>query len=73
MEIQGKICIMGGGSWATALAKIITMNPSEKINWYMRRPSQIEEFKKSGHNSSYLTGINFDLKKYIFTAISIWQ
>lgn len=66
MEIQGKICIMGGGSWATALAKIITMNPSEKINWYMRRPSQIDEFKKSGHNSSYLTGINFDLEKIHF-------
>jgi len=66
MEFQGKICIMGGGSWATALAKILTMNVTEKINWYMRRPSQIEDFKKNGHNSSYLTAINFDLDRIHF-------
>jgi glycerol-3-phosphate dehydrogenase (NAD(P)+) len=66
MEFQGKICIMGGGSWATALAKILTMNGTEKINWYMRRPSQIEDFKKNGHNSSYLTAIKFDLNRIHF-------
>lgn len=66
MELQGKICIMGGGSWATALAKILTMNSTEKINWYMRRPSQIEDFKKLGHNSAYLSAIKFDLNMIHF-------
>ncbi|HET9570739.1 MAG TPA: NAD(P)H-dependent glycerol-3-phosphate dehydrogenase [Bacteroidales bacterium] len=66
MEFQGKICIMGGGSWATALAKILMTNGAEKINWYMRRPSQIEEFKKLGHNSTYLSGIKFDLNRIHF-------
>ena len=66
MEIQGKICIMGGGSWATALAKILMTNGTEKINWYMRRPSQIEEFKKLGHNSTYLSGVKFDLSRIHF-------
>ncbi len=66
MEFQGKICIMGGGSWATALAKILMTNGTEKINWYMRRPSQIEEFKKLGHNSTYLSGIKFDLSRIHF-------
>ncbi len=66
MEFQGKICIMGGGSWATALAKILMTNGTEKINWYMRRPSQIEEFKKLGHNSTYLSGIKFDMTRIHF-------
>jgi len=66
MEFQGKICIMGGGSWATALAKILMTNGTEKINWYMRRPSQIEEFKKLGHNSTYLSGIKFDMSRIHF-------
>lgn len=57
---------MGGGSWATALAKIVTMNSSEKINWYMRRPSQIEDFKRLGHNSSYLSAVKFDLNQIHF-------
>ena len=66
MEFQGKICIMGGGSWATALAKIILMNGTEKINWYMRRPSQIEDFKRLGHNLLYLSAVNFDTSRIHF-------
>ncbi|HEY5499155.1 MAG TPA: NAD(P)H-dependent glycerol-3-phosphate dehydrogenase [Bacteroidales bacterium] len=66
MELQGKFCIMGGGSWATAISKILMMNGTEKINWYMRRPSQIEEFKRLGHNLTYLSSIKFDLNRIHF-------
>jgi len=66
MELEGKFCIMGGGSWATALAKILMMNGADKINWYMRRPNQIEDFKRQGRNSSYLTGIKFDVSRIHF-------
>jgi glycerol-3-phosphate dehydrogenase (NAD(P)+) len=66
MEQPGKICIMGGGSWATALAKICLMDESEQLNWYMRKPTQIKDFQRFGHKPLYLTGINFDLSRINF-------
>ncbi|MDD2436558.1 MAG: NAD(P)H-dependent glycerol-3-phosphate dehydrogenase [Massilibacteroides sp.] len=65
MSFPGKMAIMGGGSWATALAKIILSN-QKHIYWYMRRPDQIEDFLKMKHNPSYLTNILFDTKKITF-------
>ncbi len=62
---EPKICIMGGGSWATALAKIVMENGSS-INWYMRRPEQIEKFKETGSNPSYLSSVRFDVRKIKF-------
>jgi glycerol-3-phosphate dehydrogenase (NAD(P)+) len=66
MNIPGKIAVMGGGSWATAIAKIVSGTQPD-LNWYMRRPEQIEEFKALGHNPSYLTGVRFDLNNIYFT------
>ena len=60
MNLPGKIAIMGGGSWATALAKIV-LSTQDKINWYMRREDQIQDFKMSGHNPSYLSAVEFDI------------
>ncbi|MDR0687002.1 MAG: NAD(P)-binding domain-containing protein [Dysgonamonadaceae bacterium] len=65
MESLGKVGIMGGGSWATALAKIIAMTQHD-FYWYIRRPEQIEEFKNYGHNPTYLTGVKFDLDHIMF-------
>lgn len=61
----GKIAIMGGGSWATALAKII-MYSQKEINWYMRRPDRIEDFKRMKHNPAYLSSITFDTSRIHF-------
>lgn len=65
MDFPGKIAILGGGTWATALAKIM-LNHEKHINWYMRRPEQIEEFKKTGHNPSYLSNVEFNLDRITF-------
>ena len=63
---KARIAIMGGGSWATALAKIALSN-SKYINWYMRRQEQIDEFIRLGKNPSYLTGVKFDTDRITFT------
>jgi len=64
---EKKIGIIGSGSWATAIAKIITEN-GMCVNWFIRKEESIEDFKKLGHNSKYLTSIEFDLKKINFSS-----
>lgn len=65
---DGKIAIMGGGSWATAIAKMVLSHEDETINWYMRRDDRIEEFKRLGHNPAYLTSVRFDIKRINFSS-----
>ena len=61
----GKIAIIGGGSWATAIAKIV-VGHTHHIGWYMRRDDQIEEFKRLSHNPSYLSSVHFDVNEIHF-------
>ena len=65
MDSVGNVCIVGGGTWGTALAKIVLMN-QKHINWYIRRTEQIENFYKLGHNPDYLTNIKFNLAQITF-------
>ena len=63
----GKIAIIGGGSWATAIAKIV-VGHTHHIGWYMRRDDRIEEFRRMGHNPAYLTSVHFDTKEIFFSS-----
>ena len=63
----GKIAIIGGGSWATAIAKIVVGN-THQIGWYMRRDDRIEDFRRLGHNPAYLTGVHFNIDEIDFTS-----
>ena len=56
----GKIAIIGGGSWATAIAKIV-VGHTHHIGWYMRRDDRIEDFKRMGHNPAYLMSARFNV------------
>ncbi len=59
MKENSIIGILGSGSWATALAKIV-LSSHKNINWLFRKPEQIAQFKKLGHNPSYLQAAEFD-------------
>ncbi len=63
----GKIAIIGGGSWATAIAKIV-VNHTHHIGWYMRRDDRIEDFIRLGHNPAYLTSAHFDVDEIFFSS-----
>ncbi|MBQ2344822.1 MAG: glycerol-3-phosphate dehydrogenase [Prevotella sp.] len=61
----GKIAIIGGGSWATAIAKIV-VGHTHHIGWYMRRDDRIEDFKRLGHNPAYLMSVHFNVNEIAF-------
>ena len=60
-----KIGIIGSGSWATAIAKIVTDN-QHSINWWVRQASNIDYFKKRHHNPHYLRNTYFDVSSINF-------
>lgn len=63
----GKIAIIGGGSWATAIAKIV-IGRTDHIGWYMRRDDSIENFRRMGHNPNYLTSVRFNVDNIFFSS-----
>jgi len=78
---MGKTAIIGGGSWATAIVKLLTQKPG-KINWWIRKPETVEYIKNFKHNPDYLSYLNLntdrlflsnDMKKVIKNSdIIIW-
>ena len=66
METPEKIAVMGGGSWATAIAKMLLTN-RDHIHWYMRKQDQIDEFIRLGKNPFYLSSVKFDVNRISFT------
>ena len=63
----GKIAIVGGGSWATAIAKIVVRH-THHIGWYMRRDDRIDDFKRLGHNPAYLMSVHFNVDEIYFSS-----
>jgi glycerol-3-phosphate dehydrogenase (NAD(P)+) len=58
-----KIAVLGSGSWATALVKIISEHPSKEILWWTRNAEHCEHIQKYGHNPRYLSSVEIDLEK----------
>ena len=54
--------VIGSGSWATALIKILSENVRE-INWYVRNSENIDFIKTNSHNPNYLSSVELDLGK----------
>ncbi len=65
MGSLGKIAVIGSGSWATALAKLLMLN-TDRITWYVRRPERIEEFIRYRRNPVYLSDVSFDTARIDF-------
>ena len=54
MNNQPKVAVLGGGSWATAIVKMLCEN-LETVGWYMRSIYATEHIKLNKHNPNYLS------------------
>ncbi len=62
MSNKPKFAVFGGGSWATAIVKMLCENLNE-VGWYMRSTTALEHIKKHKHNPNYLSSVEFDISK----------
>jgi glycerol-3-phosphate dehydrogenase (NAD(P)+) len=62
MSNESKIAVLGGGSWATAIIKMLSENVSRdnSINWYMRSEDSIAFIKQHKKNPKYLSSVELD-------------
>jgi len=54
-----KIALIGGGSWATALTKILSEN-GNRVDWWLRSKDDVQHLLRTGHNPRYLSSILFN-------------
>lgn len=57
-----RVALLGSGSWATAVAKVLLENV-EQINWFIRDDDTIEQFRQYRHNPGYMRGVIFDIDR----------
>src|SRR5258708_1896379 len=60
-----RVAIIGSGSWATALAKLL-LNNTGAINWFIRKKEDGDYIKAYKTNPRYLSSVEFDTDKITF-------
>ena len=56
---MNRIGVIGGGSWATAIVKILLEN-LQQVAWYVRNSTTYDALQKNGHNPNYLSDVHFE-------------
>jgi glycerol-3-phosphate dehydrogenase (NAD(P)+) len=57
-----KFAVIGGGSWATAIVKLLC-NSQSRVGWWMRNDDAVSHIQQFKHNPNYLQSVEFDLTK----------
>jgi len=63
---EAEVTVIGSGSWATAIVKMLCTNVS-KICWYIHFEEELKYLKKYHHNQKYLSAIDFKPEKLLLT------
>jgi glycerol-3-phosphate dehydrogenase (NAD(P)+) len=67
MNTNPKIAVFGGGSWATAIVKMLSEN-LEQVGWYMRSQSAIDYIKENEHNPNYISSATFNVNQLFLSS-----
>src|ERR1035437_843882 len=60
--MQSPVAVIGSGSWATALVKLLSNNLQE-VRWFMRNTDDCQYVKQNLHNPRYLSSVQFNENK----------
>ena len=58
--IQNMIAVIGSGSWATALVKILQENSPQRVNWWTRSKAAADGIAATGRNPLHLSEVQLD-------------
>ena len=61
-RMRYRVAVIGGGTWATAIIKILSTN-LEHIYWWVREEEIVEGVTKYGHNPLYLSSVFINPKE----------
>lgn len=56
---DARYAVLGSGSWATAITKLLTNNLS-KVGWYVREQEFVDHISTHGHNPQFLSSVEFN-------------
>jgi glycerol-3-phosphate dehydrogenase (NAD(P)+) len=62
MQSGKKVAVIGGGSWATAIVKILSNN-CDRISWWLRKDDTVDYILKNKHNPLYLSDVEINTEK----------
>ena len=62
LDPETPVAVIGHGSWATALVKILTDNKN-RVFWYVRNTEVMEHLHAHGNNNRYLSTVHFSFSK----------
>lgn len=58
------VAVIGSGSWATAIVKIL-LNNADRVHWWIREQEIVDHLKKYKHNPKYLSSVKFDTRRLV--------
>ncbi|MCB0791176.1 MAG: NAD(P)H-dependent glycerol-3-phosphate dehydrogenase [Flavobacteriales bacterium] len=58
----GRVTVIGGGSWGTALVKLLAQN-NAPVGWWLRGQAAIDHIQRYGHNPNYISAAQFDVSR----------
>ena len=62
IDKKSRCAVIGYGSWATAIVKVLLEN-EERVGWYIRRADVIDHIARNGHNPRYIPNAELDTSR----------
>ena len=64
---ESRCAVVGHGSWATGLVKILTdsgaLENGDRVGWFVKSPEVLSSLRSEGRNPRYLSDVEFDTRR----------